>query len=93
MPRKAELYEAARGSPLEGYFLLRAEGKNVPRSWFERAAVARRNRHGPVAEALRNGNWSEIVTLRDWEQSYLKECFYYGVRILLELERSGTSDL
>jgi len=93
MPRKAGLYEAARGSPLEGYFLLRGEGKNVPRSWFQRAAVARRTRHGPVAEALRQGNWSKLVTLRDWEQAYLKERFYYGVRVLLELERNGMSDL
>ena len=33
MPRKAELYEAAKGRPLAGYFLLKAEGKNMPLSF------------------------------------------------------------
>lgn len=93
MAREAKLYEAAQGSPLEGYFLLKAAGKNVPRSWFGRAASGRKERHEAVAEALRQGKWGEICTLRDWEQAYLKECFYYGIRVLLELERTGSTSL
>jgi hypothetical protein len=30
MAREAVLYKAAQGSQLEGYFLLKAEGKNMP---------------------------------------------------------------
>lgn len=93
MTREAGLYETARGSPLEGYFLLRSEGKNLPRSWFERAATSRRKRHASVSRALSRGNWGEIGLLRDWEQAYLKERFYYGIRILLELERRAETDL
>jgi len=33
------------------------------------------------------------ATLEDWQQSYLKECFYYGIRILFELERDGKTNL
>ncbi|MGB8706437.1 MAG: hypothetical protein WCD72_00595 [Dehalococcoidia bacterium] len=93
MAREAELYKAAQGSPLEGYFLLKAEGKNMPPAFSERAAQSRRSRHERVSEVLHGGDWGGISTLRDWEQAYLKECFYRGIRILLELERSGISDL
>ena len=34
-----------------------------------------------------------IQALRDWELSYRKECFYYGLRVLLELARDGKSKL
>ena len=30
MPKEAELYEVAGGSPLEGYFLLKAEARACP---------------------------------------------------------------
>ena len=93
MARKAELFEAAGASPLEGYFLVKAQGANITRAFSERTAISRRNRHEKVAEALRGGNWGDIVTLRDWEEIYLKECFYYGIRILLELERQGKTGI
>ena len=41
MAREAVLYNAAQGSPLEGYFLLKAEGKNMPPAFSERAAQSR----------------------------------------------------
>jgi len=93
MARKAELFEAAGASPLEGYFLVKAQGANITRAFSERTAVSRQKRHEKVAEALRGGSWGDIVTLRDWEEIYLKECFYYGIRVLLELERHGKTDL
>ncbi len=93
MPKEAELYEVAGGSPLEGYFLLKAEGKSMPLSWSERTAESRRARHETVARALREGNWGDIARLRDWGKTYMKECFYYGIRVLFELERKGKTDL
>ncbi len=30
MPREANLFELAGGSPLEGYFLLKSSGGNMP---------------------------------------------------------------
>jgi len=44
-----------------------------------------------MSVALQEGDWGEISVLRDWERSYLKECFYNGIRILFELEREGKS--
>ena len=93
MAREPELYKAAQGSPLEGYFLLKAEGKNMPPAFSERAAQSKRSRHEHVAEVSHGGDWGGITTLRDRKQAYPKECFYRGIRILLELERSGESDL
>ncbi len=91
MSKEADLFEAAGGSPLEGYFLLKATGKNIPPMWIERAKASRQGRHKEVAQALREGDWGEITTLRDWELFYQKECFYYGIRVLFELEREGKS--
>jgi hypothetical protein len=53
MAREAELYKAVQGNPLEGYFLLKAEGKNMPPAFRERAAQSRRSRHEHVSEVLR----------------------------------------
>lgn len=93
MPREADLYEQAKGSPLEGYLLLKATGKNLPPNWIERATASRRGRHKAVAQVLQEGGWGDIAILRDWEQFYLKECFYYGIRVLFELERHKKTNL
>ena len=29
------------------------------------------------------------IALKEWEVAYQKECFYYGIRVLLELDREG----
>lgn len=93
MPKEADLFEAASGSPVEGYLLLKASGGNIPPMWIERARHSRQNRQKDVARALRKGKISDIMKLREWEEAYRKECFYYGIRVLLELERSGSTDL
>ena len=92
MPREAYLFEQSKGSPLEGYLLLKASGANLPPRWIDNARASRKNRHIAVVAALREGDWGEITTLRDWEEAYLKECFYNGIRILFELEREGKSN-
>jgi len=92
MPREANLFEQAGGSPLEGYLLLKANGGNIPPRWIENARASRKGRHKAVVTALQEGGWGDITVLRDWEESYRKECFYNGIRILFELERNGKSN-
>ncbi len=91
MPRDAGLFEEANGSPLEGYFLLKARGANVPPRWIENSKASRKKRHEQTAKVLKKGGWGDIAILRDWEEAYDKECFYNGIRILLELGRDGKS--
>lgn len=86
------LFEEAEGDVLEGFLLAKARDFNIPPAWFERSRDSRTNRHEAVVAALQSGNWSGIETLRDWNEAYQKECFYYGVRVLLELDRSGKSE-
>lgn len=96
MPREAELFENARGSVVEGYLLLKQSGGNIPRSWIDRAQESRRKRHRDVVRALKNKEYGlaeGIRTLRDWELAFEKESFYRGIRILMELERKGKTDL
>jgi len=93
MARKAELFERARGSVVRGYILIKQGGKNITPGWYERAYESRKNRQKKVAKVLRKGGVADIPTLEDWELSYQKECFYYGIRALLELERDGTTKL
>lgn len=88
MSDEATLFEQANGSSVIGYMLLKSTGGNVPPSWIERYAEARRNKHDEVAIALKEG-FKGYATLLEWEQAYLKECFYYGIRALFELEREG----
>jgi hypothetical protein len=89
MPREAHLFDDCRGSPVEGFLHLLQDGGNIPPMWIERSTASRVNRQKMLAKALRANSLDAIALLRDWELAYQKECFYYGVRVLLELRRTG----
>lgn len=94
MTRDATLFEEASGSPLRGYLLLKSRGSaNIPPSWIDRSRQSRKGREKAVAEAFKKGKIAEVMTLEDWELAYRKECFYHGIRALLELERTGKTKL
>jgi hypothetical protein len=82
------LYEQANGDPVKGYLLLKSRGGNVPPAWIERYTAARKKQEGGLAKALKNGLRS-YADLLEWEETYKKECFYYGIRALFEIERNG----
>jgi len=43
--------------------------------------------------AIRNAQKELRVLLNRWEIAYRKENFYRGIRVLLELQRNGSSKL
>jgi len=43
--------------------------------------------------AIRNAQKELRVLLNRWEIAYRKENFYLGIRVLLELQRNGSSKL
>jgi hypothetical protein len=61
--------------------------------WIDRASASRTALQKEVARILKKRNLMSRATLREWEEKYKKECFYYGIRVLLELERKGKSKL
>lgn len=87
---EATLYEQANGDPVQGYLLLKSKGGNVPPAWVERYTTSRRNKQVEVAKAIKAGLKGYTVLL-EWEDIYKKECFYYGIRALFELERNGST--
>lgn len=94
MPREATLFEESGGSPLRAYLLMKSQGSaNIPPSWIERAHQSRKNREKTVAALLRKGKPQDIIAIEDWDLAFRKECFYRGLRVLLELERTGKSKL
>jgi len=93
MTREAELFEQTDGSPLEAFLLLRQKGGNIPPSWIERSNASRTKRQKELAKSLQDNSLDAVNLLRDWELAYNKECFYRGIRILMELERSGKTKL
>ena len=57
-------------------------------------SVKRIQQNRPRAQvALRNANKHFKAVLMRWETAYNKENFYRGIRILLELQRNGSSVL
>jgi len=94
MPREASLFDESGGSVLRAYILLKNGGSaNIPPNWIERAKESRKNREENVAKLLKDGRIKDIPAVEDWELAYRKECFYRGLRVLLELERDGQSQL
>jgi len=93
MAREASLFDSADGSVLRGYRLIIKGGANIPPMWIKRASQSRCRLHKDVARALRRPSKMGKSTLREWETRYNKECFYYGLRVLLELGRKGRTRL
>ena len=78
---------------LKGYRLLQQGGANIPPMWIRRASESRCRLHKDVAQALRRKSKAGQSSLKEWEIRYNKECFYYGLRVLLELARKGKTQL
>lgn len=93
MAREAALFDETSGSVVEAFLLLRSEGKNIPPMWIERARESRKNREKVLAQLLAENSLDALAALRDWELAYRKECFYYGVRALFEIQRGGRTSL
>lgn len=93
MPKEPTLFIETKGSVLDAYFLLKSTGGNIPPNWIERTRTSRKNLHKEVARILRKKELTGLATLKEWEGKYKKECFYYGIRALLDLDREGKTKL
>jgi len=107
MPREAKLCSSGAGSAVRGFVKFRAnipprwiKNARNSRKRLEPEIVEalrsvksiRRNR--PRAHvALKNASKEVKTALTRWETAYNKENFYRGIRILLELQRNGSSTL
>ncbi|MBF6571387.1 MAG: hypothetical protein IVW54_21225 [Candidatus Binataceae bacterium] len=89
MAREAGLFDAVNGSPVEGFFILRQNGGNIPPNWIQRATASRKNRQKALAAALKAKKLDAVSLLRDWELAYRKECFYYGCALSLRWSVMG----
>jgi hypothetical protein len=107
MPRKAKLFTSSAGSAVRGYLKFRANipprwiknargsRKRIEPEIVERFRSFKRLRiKRPRAKvAIRNAQRELRLVLDRWETAYRKETFYRGIRILLELQRDGSSSL
>lgn len=93
MPREAALFDSTNGNLFLAFLALREEGANIPPAWIERSTESRKKRERELARLLKAGKLDAANHIRDWELAYRKECFYYGLRALLELERAGKTKL
>ena len=93
MPKKAELFESAEGDVVRGYILLKQRGANIHSAWLTRSRLSRKNRESNVAQALQSGGIGDLPVIEEWAEAYQKECFYKGIRCLLDLERNGKTEL
>jgi hypothetical protein len=105
--REAKLFVSSAGSAVRGFMKFRAnipprwiKNARNSRKQLEPEIVEalrsvqsiRRNR--PRAHvALKNANKQLKAILNRWETAYNKENFYRGIRVLLELQRHGSSAL
>lgn len=89
MPREAGLFEAADGNIVDAYLILRKEGKNIPPNWIERARCSHKSSEKDLGRALKAGRLDAVTMMWDWHTAFRKECFYHGLRALMEMERKG----
>ncbi len=105
MPREAKLFSSSSGSVMRNFLKFRANipprwirNAQTSRKRIEPEVVRslesleRLRKTRPRAQvALRNATKEIRAVLRRWETTYNKENFYRGIRILLELQRDGSS--
>src|ERR1700746_4047884 len=107
MPREARLFTSSAGSVVRGYLKFRAnipprwiKNSRDSRKRMEpeiaegfRSLKHLRIRRPRARVAIRNAQRDLRLVLDRWETAYRKENFYRGIRILLELQRKGSSSL
>jgi hypothetical protein len=107
MPREAKLFTSSAGSVVRGFLKFRANipprwiknargsRKRIEPEIAEAFHSLKRLRIGrPRARvAIRNAQRELRSVLHRWETAYSRENFYRGIRILLELQRDGSSTL
>ena|SRR5277367_1696051 len=107
MPREAKLFASSAGSAVRGYLKFRANipprwigNARTSRKRVEPLIAAafrsfvRLKKNRPRSRvAIRNAEKELRAALNRWQTAYRKESFYRGIRILLELQRSGSSKL
>jgi hypothetical protein len=107
MPREARLFSSSAGSVMRAFLKFRANipprwirNARNSRKHIEPEVVGslsrlkrlRKNRpRARVATELASKELKAV--LRSWELAYSKENFYRGIRVLLELQRNGSSNL
>jgi hypothetical protein len=107
MPREAKLFSSSSGSAVRGFVKFRANipprwiknARNSRKRMEPEIVKALRSmktiqRNRPRAQvALKNARKQFKAALSRWETAYEKENFYRGIRVLLELQRNGSSAL
>lgn len=107
MPRKAKFFDSCVGSPVAGFLRLQGnlpprwiENARTSRKQVEpslnlgfRKLHSLRDKHPRAKARIREANKLLKALLRQWEVKYQKENFYRGIRILLEIQRAGSSTL
>jgi hypothetical protein len=107
MPREAKLFASSFGSAVRGFLKFRANipprwigNARTSRKRIEPEIVRafrtlmRLSKDRPRARvAIKNAGKEFRAVLDRWETAYNKENFYRGIRILLELQRNGSSKL
>jgi hypothetical protein len=107
MPREARLFTSSAGSVIRGYLKFRANvpprwiknargsRKRIEPEIAEsfRSLKRLRIRRPRARVAIRNAQRELRSVLDRWETAYRKESSYRGIRILLELQRDGSSIL
>jgi hypothetical protein len=105
--REAKLFVSSSGSAVRGFVKFRANipprwiknARNSRKRLEPEIVEALRSvksiqRNRPRAHvALKNANRQVKAILNRWETAYNKENFYRGIRVLLELQRNGSSGL
>lgn len=107
MPREAKLFDASSGSPVRGFLKFSAnipprwiKNARASRKRLEPEIarvfgdLKRLRKSRPNARAtIKNAGKQLRIALDNWETAYRKETFYRGLRVLLELQRNGSSGI
>jgi hypothetical protein len=107
MPRQARLFTSSAGSAARGFLKFRANipprwiknSRNsrkriepeIVRTLHNLMTIRKRRPRARVAQQQMKKDLKAVLSR--WETAYNKENFYRGIRILLELQRSGSSRL
>jgi hypothetical protein len=93
MAREPKFFNDSKGDVIYGFLLGQRNNFNISDNFIERATQSRMARQKLLKKAMQAKDQESYDLIKDWCESFKKECFYYGVKVLQDLQRTGKTKL
>lgn len=99
MSEEKTLFESMNGNIVKAFIEMSSQGKRIGRQFLVNSKASRLKRQSELAKLFNKKHLTkkEVIAfnalLEEWEEMFKRECFYHGIRCLMELNWYGKTAL